>query len=40
MFFWKNKIEENLTVDLAERCRGKKPPIDLFSIFMLLSKKG
>ncbi len=23
MLFWKNKIEENLTVDLAERYRGK-----------------
>jgi len=24
MLFWKNKIEENLPVDLAEGCRGKK----------------
>ncbi len=39
-FFFKNKIEENLAMDLAGRCRGKKNPIALFKIFVSLFKKG
>jgi hypothetical protein len=34
----KNKIEENLTMDQTKQCRGKKPSIGLFAIFVLLLK--
>jgi hypothetical protein len=39
-YSFKKKIEKNILLVIYKRCCGKKTPIALFTMFVLLAKNG